>query len=345
MNFPFDISDDIGTCAVGAVRCAVQAANKIRSASPATVVAAGGAVVKEKPPVVKENVPVGEDGRNVLALKSTLVDVVTETDKAAQACIELGLKSMTMRGGDAIGWIGEEDEDGATDEQRWAALVASGARYAWCVDPLDGTSNFVSGIPHVAVSIALVKVQPQADASTPTVGVILDVYHNRLYVGVRGRGAFAATLPLAADDFSLDGDAPSASWTRLAVATTPVLSQAIISLGFPYDRRPEVLAWHTSNACKVVSATRGIRRYGAAALDLAAVASGQVAGYFELGIHVWDYAAGAVLVQEAGGIVCDPFANDPATFSLATRRALAILPPLAKPLLALLADQAPPEPV
>jgi myo-inositol-1(or 4)-monophosphatase len=321
---------------VSAVNAAIRAANTIRKASPTTVVAAGGAVAAAA--------DAADGGRAILALKSTLVDVVTETDKEAQRVIEAALKGVKMAGGEEIGWIGEEDEGGGTDQDRWDALVASGVGYAWCVDPLDGTSNFVSGIPHVAVSIALVRVQAEADATTPTVGVILDVYHSRLYLGIRGRGAFAATLPLADDSLTLDGSA-TLRWNKLAVAPTPDLAHAIISLGFPYDRRPEVLAWHTGNACKVVSATRGIRRFGAAALDLAAVASGQVGGYFELGIHVWDYAAGAVLVQEAGGLMCDPFANDVAVFSLATRRALAILPTLAEPLLAILADSAPPEPV
>ncbi|MEZ4321279.1 MAG: inositol monophosphatase family protein [Myxococcota bacterium] len=147
----------------------------------------------------------------------------------------------------------------------------------WVVDPIDGTTNFVHGFPFYATSIAL-----EADGRS-VVGVVLDVPRNRWFEAVRGAGAF------------VDG-------ARLRVSDTEVLAQSLVATGFPYDRAERVDALLRPVAA-VLRSTRGIRRCGAASLDLALVAAGALDAFFETGLGPWDVAAGALLVEEAGGRV------------------------------------------
>ena len=153
----------------------------------------------------------------------------------------------------------------------------------WIVDPLDGTVNYVHRIPQVAVSVAL-----WAD-SRPLVGVIIDVARNDEYVAVEGEGATINGQPLH-------------------VSETARLEDSLIVTGFPYDRRD-----HANAYLRVVEAvmtkTRGTRRMGAAALDLAWVASGRFDAYWEHGgshgVQAWDVAAGMLVITEAGGVFTD----------------------------------------
>jgi myo-inositol-1(or 4)-monophosphatase len=151
---------------------------------------------------------------------------------------------------------------------------------AWIVDPLDGTVNFVHGIDHVAVSIGL------WDGDEPLAGAILDVGRDRLYWAVAGGGAWC-------DD------------TPLAVTNRPI-GDAVVALGYPYDRRERPRAYGEFTA-RLLAHARGVRRMGAAALDLAWVAEGRVDAYIEpglpAGVKPWDVAAGILLVREAGGQV------------------------------------------
>jgi myo-inositol-1(or 4)-monophosphatase len=153
----------------------------------------------------------------------------------------------------------------------------------WIIDPLDGTVNYVHRIPHVAVSIAL------WDRGKPLAGVVIDVARNDEYVAVVGEGA------------SLNGE-------PIHVSETTRLDNSLGVTGFPYDRRE-----HASAYLKVVEEvmlrSRGTRRLGAAALDLAWVASGRFDAYWEHGgnhgVQPWDLAAGMLLVTEAGGQFTD----------------------------------------
>lgn len=149
----------------------------------------------------------------------------------------------------------------------------------WIVDPLDGTVNYVHRVPQVAVSVAL------WEAGRPVVGVIIDVARNDEFSSVTGEGATMNNSPIH-------------------VSETPILENSLVVTGFPYDRREQARAYlHVVEA--VMVRTRGTRRLGAAALDLAWVACGRFDAYWEhggdAGIKPWDMAAGALLVTEAGG--------------------------------------------
>ncbi len=156
----------------------------------------------------------------------------------------------------------------------------------WVVDPLDGTVNFVNGIDHIAVSVGL------WDGDEPLVGAILDVARSRMYSAARGAGAWC------------DG-------RRLRVSDRPT-NEAIVASGYPYDRRERAVAYGDFTA-RLLATVRGVRRFGAAALDLAWVAEGRVDAYVEpgipAGVQPWDVAAGILLVREAGGRVVNEHGN------------------------------------
>ncbi|GIX33253.1 MAG: inositol monophosphatase [Lysobacterales bacterium] len=159
---------------------------------------------------------------------------------------------------------------------------SSTARRVWIVDPLDGTSNFLRGIPHFAVSIALMEQGQLVDA------VVFDPVRNELFTASRGSGAL------------LNG-------RRLRVGQRVQLDGALLATGFPF-REPEHLPAHLEMLRRVLEKAEDLRRTGSAALDLAWVACGRLDGYFEYGLAPWDMAAGSLLVREAGGR-CADFAN------------------------------------
>ena len=149
---------------------------------------------------------------------------------------------------------------------------------SWVVDPLDGTTNFVRGFPAVGVSIALVE------EGRPVVGVVHAPFLRQTWTAARGRGAW------------LGND-------RLRVSDRPV-ARSVIGTGFPF-RRKELLPRYLGVLGNALERFEDVRRPGAAALDLAWVASGVFEGFFELGLSAWDVAAGALLIEEAGGVVTD----------------------------------------
>jgi myo-inositol-1(or 4)-monophosphatase len=206
-----------------------------------------------------------------VSTKSTPTDVVTVMDKAAEKVILDGLAE--HRPDDAV--VSEESvvshdsaaSDGAQD-------VEGGVR--WLIDPLDGTVNYLYAIPHYAVSIAA-----QVDGTT-VAGVVYDVERDELYSATAGGGAY-----LGAE--------------RLACSTQTDPAFALVGTGFNYDR--EVRAVQAETLASVLPRVRDIRRAGSAALDLCAVASGQLDAFYEAGMYPWDWAAGALIVGEAGGRV------------------------------------------
>jgi myo-inositol-1(or 4)-monophosphatase len=154
----------------------------------------------------------------------------------------------------------------------------------WIVDPLDGTVNFVHGIPHVSVSVALYE------GDKGLVGVVYDPLREELFTAADGEGA------------RLNGHV-------ISVSPTAQLERAVVATGFPYDH--DVKADELSVVLReVLRQVNGLRRFGSAALDLAWVAAGRYDGYWELGIAPWDGAAGLILVREAGGTVTDPLGRD-----------------------------------
>ncbi len=158
-------------------------------------------------------------------------------------------------------------------------IEGSDGQHRWIVDPLDGTTNFLHGIPHFAVSIALER-QGELVA-----GVIFNPATDELYTAERGSGAFLNDR-------------------RLRVAGRSALSEAVIGCGVPHLGRGKHGRF-LIELRHVMSETVGIRRNGAAALDLAWVAAGRLDGYWEDHLHPWDMAAGIVVVREAGGLVTD----------------------------------------
>ncbi len=156
--------------------------------------------------------------------------------------------------------------------------------YQWVIDPLDGTTNFLHGFPQYAVSIALLH------KGVATQAVIYDPSRNDLFTATRGRGAFL-------------------NETRLRVSKRTRLKSALIGTGFPFRQFEHVDAY-LKMLRDVIQNTAGLRRPGAATLDLAYVASGRLDGFWELGLSPWDMAAGALLITEAGGLVGDLQGND-----------------------------------
>jgi myo-inositol-1(or 4)-monophosphatase len=149
--------------------------------------------------------------------------------------------------------------------------------FLWAIDPLDGTTNYAHQYPCFAVSIGLLI------QGVPKVGVIYDPFHNELFRAAAGLGATRNRRPIQ-------------------VSQTAELGKSLLVSGFAYDRR-ETTDNNYAEFCQLTHLTQGVRRGGAAALDLAYVACGRVDGYWERGIAPWDVAAGIILVQEAGGKV------------------------------------------
>jgi myo-inositol-1(or 4)-monophosphatase len=163
---------------------------------------------------------------------------------------------------------------------------ASGdSEYTWIIDPLDGTTNFIHGFPQYAVSIAL------RHREHVTQAVVYDPTRNELFTATRGRGAFV-------------------NERRMRVSRRTKLSECLIGTGFPF-RSFEHLDEYVLMFRSVTEHTAGIRRPGAAALDLAYVAAGRLDGFWEIGLSPWDMAAGSLLILEAGGLVSD-FKGEPA---------------------------------
>jgi myo-inositol-1(or 4)-monophosphatase len=150
-------------------------------------------------------------------------------------------------------------------------------------DPLDGTVSYLYGYPHWCVSVAL-----EQDGET-TVGVVYDPNRDELFAAVRGEGA------------TLDG-------ARATVRAPAPLDRALVATGFAYD--PQRRARQAKIAAALLPRVRDIRRAGSAALDLAWLAAGRLDAYYERGLNPWDWAAGSLLVREAGGVVA-PLAGEP----------------------------------
>ena len=191
-------------------------------------------------------------------------DFVTEVDHAAeQAIIETLL---TAYPGHGI-WAEESGKEfGAQDSE-----------FVWIIDPLDGTTNFIHGLPVYCVSIAL-AVRGKVEQA-----VVYDPTRNDLFTATKGRGAFLNDR-------------------RLRVSKRTELKGCLISTGFPF-RENDDFAQYLSMMGEVMQKTAGLRRPGSAALDLAYVAAGFTDGFFEFGLQPWDVAAGSLLVTEAGGLI------------------------------------------
>lgn len=208
------------------------------------------------------------EGVEVAATKSTVVDVVTAADREVEALIRDRLAQ--RRPGD--GFYGEE-----------SGAAESSTGLTWVVDPIDGTVNYLYGIPAYAVSIAVVEGELSDDAAWhPLAGCVVNPASGEVFTAERGAGS------------RLDGAA-------LRVADGAPLELALIGTGFAYQ--PEVRAEQGAIVAGLLPRVRDIRRIGSAALDLAAVAAGRLDAFYERTLNPWDHAAGTLIVREAGGVV------------------------------------------
>ena len=169
----------------------------------------------------------------------------------------------------------------------------------WCIDPLDGTTNYSHGYPFFGSSIGLVY------RNKPILGAISVPYLNELYFGFLGEGSYCNN-------------------TKLTISNPSNLSESLLVTGFSYDRF-DTVDNNYAEFCYLTHKTRGVRRGGAAAIDLAFVAAGKLDGYWERGLEIWDLAAGAIIVYESGGIISDYPSGD---FNLCSGRILACSPTL-----------------
>jgi len=204
----------------------------------------------------------------VTETKSCLSDLVTEVDREAESCIIQLIQQHFPN--HAV--IGEEQQGNCPGEP--------GGTLTWYVDPLDGTTNFVFGVPFCAVSIAL------ADRGVPVLGVVHDPMRQETFMAIQGSGAQLNSIPIQVDK---------------AIAT---LDRSLLVTGYPGNiaNRPRM---HQVNYQQVIDSCSNLRALGSAALELAYVASGRLTGFWEVSLRPWDVAAGMVLVAEAGGAVSD----------------------------------------
>lgn len=194
-------------------------------------------------------------------------DYLTEIDTSSEAVIRRELTGALQHDFPCLRVLGEESW---SDEQLPDDL-------AFVVDPLDGTTNFLHGLPAFSVSIAAIC------ETEPIIAVVLDIPHGELFTAVRGFGARVNGAPIHVSD-------------------TSEPARALIGTGFPFGENADT-ARYARQFVPVAQATAGIRRVGSAAIDLAWLAAGRFDAFWELHLHPWDIAAGILLVREAGGSV------------------------------------------
>jgi len=219
-----------------------------------------------------------------IEVKTNFADLVTETDKAVEDMIIAKLTEKYP----SHKFIGEETVSAGnkcelTDDP------------TWIIDPIDGTTNFVHGIPHTCISIGL-AVDKQIVA-----GIVHCPIVEEMYTAVKGQGAFCNGKKLAVS------------------AITEISKSAIIAEGGT-SRDPVELQTKMDNTKSLIQKCHGVRMYGSAAMNMCMVARGSHEAYLEYGIHVWDIAAGKLVVEEAGGVVVDPTC---APIDIMNRRVLA----------------------
>jgi len=196
--------------------------------------------------------------------KGTFTNLVSYVDKESERRLVTSLKKILP----GAGFLAEEGTDAKSENE-----------YLWIIDPLDGTTNFLHGVPIFAISIALMR------NDVPVLGVVYEVSHNECFHAIENGKAYC-------------------NEKEIRVSQISSLNESLLATGFPY--------YHTEKKDQyldIIKAflekTHGIRRLGSAAIDLAYVACGRLEGFFEYNLNPWDVAAGTFLVQTAGGIVTD----------------------------------------
>ena len=203
---------------------------------------------------------------NLQVSKKGPADFVSIADKKAEETL---VKELSKARPD-YGFVLEEGDD----------IPGKDTSNTWVIDPLDGTTNFLHGIPHFAISIGLMR------DNEPFAGVVYNPIVDEMYWAEKGQGAF------------LNG-------RRLRVSGREKLAECLFATGIPFMGKKKDSDRYLDRIDAVTSVSSGIRRFGSAALDLAYVAAARYDGYWEAGLNAWDICAGITLVREAGGIVSD----------------------------------------
>jgi myo-inositol-1(or 4)-monophosphatase len=197
-------------------------------------------------------------------------DFVSAADRRAEETLHRELEKVRP----GYGFLMEESEE----------IKGSDAEHRWIIDPLDGTTNFLHGIPQFAISVALER------AGTVVAGVIYNPANDELYTAERGQGAYQNDR-------------------RLRVSSRKYLRESVIGCGLPHMGRGDHETFRRELA-RVQDQVAGVRRFGAASLDLAWVAAGRMDGFWERHLAPWDMAAGILMIREAGGFVSDTLGRD-----------------------------------
>jgi len=208
-------------------------------------------------------------GAKRVEYKSGAVDLVTDTDRDAEALVVAQLRAAFP------------DHTIVAEEATCGTTLArpTAEQYAWYLDPLDGTTNFAHAFPHFCVSLALAR------GTEPLLGIVYDPMRDELFAARRGGGATLNGAPIG-------------------VSGVDDLERALLATGFPYDRRAHT-DFYLSFVADFMQRAQGIRRGGSAALDLCYIACGRFDGFWEWKLRPWDTAAGTLIVREAGGGVSD----------------------------------------
>ena len=207
------------------------------------------------------------EGVEIADHKSSPVDVVTLADRETENLI----RSLLADARPDVGFLGEE-----------GGAEAGSSGLTWVVDPIDGTVNYLYGIPHWAVSIAVVEGDPDPLTWRALAGCVTNPVAGEIYTATDAGGAFSGNQ-------------------QLRVAEPASLAQSLIGTGFSYDSQTR--AKQGAVVAELLPLVRDIRRFGTASLDLCAVATGRLNGYFETGLKPWDHAAAALVAREAGAAV------------------------------------------
>ena len=236
--------------------------------------------------------------RHEVRFKSSDIDLVTEADLASEQLILEAIRSRFP-------------EHAILTEESGGDLPAAAPNvpYLWLVDPLDGTVNYAHGFPFWGVSLALLE------KGEISLGVIYDPLRDELFWAEQGKGAWGNNQPLR-------------------VSSASRLREALVATGFAY-RRATIRDNNLAEFSALMPQVQGVRRAGAAVLDLAYIAAGRLDAYWEMHLHPWDWGAGVLMVQEAGGQVSD---LDGRPWSLETKGLLASNGPLHQSLRALLRE-------
>jgi len=229
------------------------------SADPAALLEVAVSVAVEAAELVRDR---RQDGVEVAAAKSSPTDVVTVVDQECEALLRRRLAVL-------------RPDDGFHGEEGGRSPSRSGT--TWVVDPIDGTVNFLYGIPEYAVSVAAVDARERSLA-----GAVVDVPRRVVYAAARGCGATADGVPLR-------------------VRPVPPMGERLVLTGFSYS--DEVRRHQGEAVARLLTRVRDIRRQGSAALDLCAIAAGRADAYVEEGPHLWDRAAASLVAEEAGAVM------------------------------------------